>query len=218
MGQMIDEEDCEVCKPFDQEWIFTYGDLVTLLFCFFVLLVSLCKTDVEKIKQIAASFKENPPGSPFVFTGQSSNLDKAAQQLEKLDVPDDVEINASDKGVEVTFRRTVSFEQGSIEISEKAIKAMKKMLPIIGQMQNDIEISGHTDDTDINNRFPSNWEMSVARASAIAGFLETNKIAPERIQVVGYGDSRPRFNADTAYKRALNRRVEILLLPEEQTR
>ena len=52
MGQMIDEEDCEVCKPFDQEWIFTYGDLVTLLFCFFVLLVSLCKTDVEKIKQI----------------------------------------------------------------------------------------------------------------------------------------------------------------------
>ena len=122
------------------------------------------------------------------------------------------------KGVEVTFRRTVSFEQGSIEISEKAIKAMKKMLPIIGQMQNDIEISGHTDDTDINNRFPSNWEMSVARASAIAGFLEANKIAPERMQVVGYGDSRPRFNADTAYKRALNRRVEILLLPEEQTR
>ena len=218
MGQMIDEEDCEVCKPFDQEWIFTYGDLVTLLFCFFVLLVSLCKTDVEKIKQISASFKENPPGSPFVFTGQSSNLDKAAQQLEKLDVPDDVEINASDKGGEVTFRRTVSFEQGSTEISEKAVKAMKKMLPIIGQMQNDIEISGHTDDTDINNRFPSNWEMSVARASAIAGFLEANKIAPERMQVVGYGDSRPRFNADTAYKRALNRRVEILLLPEEQTR
>ena len=218
MGQMIDEEDCEVCKPFDQEWIFTYGDLVTLLFCFFVLLVSLCKTDVEKIKQISASFKENPPGSPFVFSGQSSNLDKAAQQLEKLDVPDDVEINASDKGGEGTFRRTVSFEQGSIEISEKAVKAMKKMLPIIGQMQNDIEISGHTDDTDVSNRFPSNWEMSVARASAIAGFLQANKIAPERMQVVGYGDSRPRFNADTAYKRALNRRVEILLLPEEQTR
>ena len=72
--------------------------------------------------------------------------------------------------------------------------------------------------TDVNNRFPSNWEMSVARASAIAGFLQANKIAPERMQVVGYGDSRPRFNADTAYKRALNRRVELLLLPEEQTR
>ena len=70
MGQMIDEEDCEVCKPFDQEWIFTYGDLVTLLFCFFVLLVSLCKTDVEKIKQISASFKENPPGSPLCLAAR----------------------------------------------------------------------------------------------------------------------------------------------------
>ncbi|GIS36591.1 MAG: hypothetical protein Ct9H90mP8_0110 [Pseudomonadota bacterium] len=88
-------------------------------FSFFVLLVSLCKTDVEKIKQISASFKENPPGSPFVFSGQSSNLDKAAQQLEKLDVPDDVEINASDKGVEVTFRRTVSLSRVRLRFPRK---------------------------------------------------------------------------------------------------
>ncbi len=53
MGQMIDEEECEVCIPFDQEWIFTYGDLVTLLLCFFILLFSMCRTDVEKSKQIA---------------------------------------------------------------------------------------------------------------------------------------------------------------------
>ena len=45
---MIDEEDCEVCIPFEQEWIFTYGDLVTLLLCFFILLFSMCKTDIEK--------------------------------------------------------------------------------------------------------------------------------------------------------------------------
>ena len=218
MGQMIDEEDCEVCKPFDQEWIFTYGDLVTLLFCFFVLLVSLCKTDVEKIKQISASFKENPPGSPFVFSGQSSNLDKAAQQLEKLDVPDDVSINASKAGLEVTFSKTVAFEQGSVSISEKAKKTLIKMLPIIGQLQNNIEISGHTDESDSNQKYPSNWELSVARASVIAAFLESKLIPVDRIQVAGYGDSRPRFNPDTAYKRNLNRRVQILLLPENQTR
>ena len=92
-------------------------------------------------------------------------------------MPDDVEINASNKGVEVTFRKSVSFEQGSVEITEKAVKVMKKMLPIIGQMQNDIEISGHTDQTDVNDRFPSNWEMSVARAAAVASFLQANKIS-----------------------------------------
>ena len=51
MGQMIDEEDCEICIPFEQEWIFTYGDLVTLLLCFFILLFSMCRTDVKKVNK-----------------------------------------------------------------------------------------------------------------------------------------------------------------------
>jgi len=218
MGQMIDEEDCEVCIPFEQEWIFTYGDLVTLLLCFFILLFSMCRTDVEKSKQISDSLKGMPPGSPFIFNGQSSNLDKASKELEQLEVPDDVSINASKAGVEVTFSKTVAFEQGSVSISEKAKKTLDKMLPIIGQLQNNIEISGHTDESDSNKKYPSSWELSVARASVIAAFLESKLIPVERIQVAGYGDSRPRFNPDTAYKRNLNRRVQILLLPEDQTR
>jgi len=218
MGQMIDEEDCEICIPFDQDWIFTYGDLVTLLLCFFILLFSMCRTDVEKSKQISDSLKGMPPGSPFIFNGQSSNLDKASKELEQLEVPDDVTINASKAGVEVTFSKTVAFEQGSVSISEKAKKTLDKMLPIIGQLQNNIEISGHTDESDSNKKYPSSWELSVARASVIAAFLESKLIPVERIQVAGYGDSRPRFNPDTAYKRNLNRRVQILLLPEDQTR
>ena len=218
MGQMIDEEECEVCIPFEQEWIFTYGDLVTLLLCFFILLFSMCRTDVEKSKQISDSLKGMPPGSPFIFNGQSSNLDKASKELEQLEVPDDVSINASKAGVEVTFSKTVAFEQGSVSISEKAKKTLDKMLPIIGQLQNNIEISGHTDESDSNKKYPSSWELSVARASVIAAFLESKLIPVERIQVAGYGDSRPRFNPDTAYKRNLNRRVQILLLPEDQTR
>ena len=218
MGQMIDEEDCEVCIPFEQDWIFTYGDLVTLLLCFFILLFSMCRTDVEKSKQISDSLKSMPPGSPFIFNGQSSNLDKASKELEQLEVPDDVSINASKAGVEVTFSKTVAFEQGSVSISEKAKKTLDKMLPIIGQLQNNIEISGHTDESDSNKKYPSSWELSVARASVIAAFLESKLIPVERIQVAGYGDSRPRFNPDTAYKRNLNRRVQILLLPEDQTR
>ena len=159
-----------------------------------------------------------PPGSPFIFNGQSSNLDKASKELEQLEVPDDVSINASKAGVEVTFSKTVAFEQGSVSISEKAKKILDKMLPIIGQLQNNIEISGHTDESDSNKKYPSSWELSVARASVIAAFLESKLIPVERIQVAGYGDSRPRFYPDTAYKRNLNRRVQILLLPEDQNR
>ena len=215
---MIDEEDCEVCIPFDQELIFTYGDLVTLLLCFFILLFSMWRTDVEKSKQIAQSFKSMPPGSPFIFSGQSSNLEKASRELEQLEVPDDVSINASKTGVEVSFSKTIAFEQGSVTLSDKAKATLIKMLPIIGQLQNNIEISGHTDESDSNQKYPSNWELSVARASVIAAFLESKLIPMDRIQVAAYGDSRPRFNPDTAYKRNLNRRVQILLLPEDQTR
>ena len=50
MGELIDEDDCEVCVPFDQEWIFTYGDLVTLLLCFFILLFSTCTYETMKFK------------------------------------------------------------------------------------------------------------------------------------------------------------------------
>ena len=78
MGQMIDEEECEVCIPFDQDWIFTYGDLVTLLLCFFILLFSMCKLDVEKIQEVSQSFKPMPPGSPFTFDGKSSVLENDA--------------------------------------------------------------------------------------------------------------------------------------------
>ena len=214
MGQIIDSDDCPICVEFKDGWIFTYGDLVTLLLCFFILLFSLCKIDDHKLKQISDSFRSLPPGSPFLFSGRSASMEHAAQELEKMDMPD----SAGKEGVEVSFSRNVAFAQGSVELSKAVKETIDKMLPTIGPLTNDILISGHTDSTDVNDRFPSNWEMSIARASAIATYLESKKIPTKRIQVAGFGDSRPRFFADTAYKRSLNRRVEILLMPEDMQR
>ena len=218
MGQIIDSDDCPICEEFKDGWIFTYGDLVTLLLCFFILLFSLCKIDDHKLKQISDSFRSLPPGSPFLFSGRSSNLEHAAQELEKMDMPDSVNVSAGKEGVEVSFSRNVAFAQGSIELSREVKETIDKMLPTIGPLPNDILISGHTDPTDVNDRFPSNWEMSIGRASAIATYLESKGIPTKRIQVAGFGDCRPRFFGDTAYKRSLNRRVEILLMPEDMQR
>ena len=85
MGQMIDEEDCEVCIPFDQEWIFTYGDLVTLLFCFFVLLFSMCVYETEKFKSVASSFKPLPAGTPFISEGRDSVVEDISKKVEESD-------------------------------------------------------------------------------------------------------------------------------------
>ena len=83
---------------------------------------------MEKSKQISESLKSMPPGSPFIFSGQSSNLDKASKELQQLEMPDEVTVNASKSGVEVTFSKTVAFDQGSIELKDKAIKAFDKMM------------------------------------------------------------------------------------------
>ena len=98
MGQLIDEDDCEVCVPFDQEWIFTYGDLVTLLLCFFILLFSTCTYETMKFKSLAASFKPLPAGTPYMNEGKDSIVEQIAQQLEESELGDDANINVEEKG------------------------------------------------------------------------------------------------------------------------
>ncbi len=219
MGQMIDEDDCPVCVEFDQEWIFTYGDMVTLLLCFFILLFSMCKIDDEKIQEISQSFKAMPPGSPYVFSGKKSVMDQVARDVEQLDMPDDVTVNVTNGGVEVTFKETVLFEVGSAELTAEAQEALQTMSPVLAGLPNLILIEGHTDDSsDFDPQYRSNWEFSVARSSAVASFFESIGIDGSRIQISGYADIRPRFSNDTSYKRSLNRRVDIVLLPEDLTR
>ncbi len=216
MGQLINEDDCPVCEVFDQEWIFTYGDLVTLLLCFFILLFSMCRIDDEKIKEISQSFKSSPPGSPFMFQGKRSVMESIAKDIEELDMPDEVEVNVSEKGVEVTFKETALFESGSIVLSQEAKDSFQLLSSIIGGLPNPILVEGHTDTiSDTTPEYPSKVDFSLMRASAVADFLTTLKIQGKRIKIVGYGDMKPRFFNDTPYKRSLNRRVEVILEPED---
>ena len=113
MGQLIDEEDCEVCVPFDQEWIFTYGDLVTLLLCFFILLFASCVYETKKFKAVAESFKPLSPGSPFMQEGRGSVVDQIAKEVEQTELGDDTRVTVEEKGVVVSFAASAMFEPGS---------------------------------------------------------------------------------------------------------
>ena len=79
-------------------------------------------------------------------------------------------------------------------------------------MSNPVLIEGHTDDQAIRSaQFPSNWELSSARASTVARFFEAEGIKGKQLQVIGYGPFNPRFRNDTPEKRALNRRVDVII-------
>ena len=107
------QEEEHKCEEFDQMWIFTYGDMVTLLLVFFVLLLTFCKTDTEKFKSVAESFKPTPPGSPFFLSGQPAVLEKLAQEAEKVEIPEENFVSLDDRGVVVSFKDTVLFQSGS---------------------------------------------------------------------------------------------------------
>jgi chemotaxis protein MotB len=208
-------EDEHKCEEFSDFWIFTYGDLVTLLLVFFIMLFSFCKTDVEKFKSVAESFKPTPPGSPFFLQGKESVLSQLAQRIETSELAQEVFVTVDQRGVVVSFKDTALFDSGSADLTERARKSLNVFVHYLFGLPNDVIIEGHTDDQPISGgRYPSNWELSAARASAVARFLEGEGVKGQRMQVIGYGAYRPRFRNDTPEKRALNRRIDVIVKPQ----
>ena len=116
----------------------------------------------------------------------------------------------------VTFVNNFLFDLGSAEIKEKGIEALSKVAEFL-QKQKDkmIRIEGHTDNQPIKgnllSRYPTNWELSVARAVSVVKYLESKNIAPKRLSATGHSFYRPVASNDTVEGRAKNRRTDILL-------
>lgn len=207
-------EDEHVCNEFNEWWIYSYGDLVTLLLVFFILLFSFCKTDIEKFKSVAESFKPVPAGSPFFLDGKDSVLEAIAAQVETSEISEEVFVTLDPRGVVVSFKDTVLFQSGSAILTRNAEKTLSKFVVYLFGLPNDVVVEGHTDDQPIkSNVFPSNWELSSARAGAVARYFENEGVKGKRIKVIGYSEFRPRFRNDSAIKRSLNRRIDVVIKP-----
>lgn len=209
------EDEEKKCEEFTDYWIFSYADMVTLLLTFFILLFSFCKVDVEKFKSVAESFKPVPPGTPFFFEGKESLLEAVAAQIQTTELSDEIYVTIDERGVVVSFHNSALFGPGSAELLPEGRKVLERFVQFLYALPNDVAIEGHTDDDPISTpQFPSNWELSSARSSAVARFLEANGVQPVRLEVIGYGSTRPSFRNDTPEKRALNRRVEVVIKPD----
>ena len=211
------EEEVE-CKCGEErvEWIYTYGDMVTLLLCFFVLLFAMSKTNEEKFKAIAASFRDGPPASPYMFTGAPSPMESLENTMRKSEIEADItDITVDDRGIAVSFSDTAFFEPGSAQPTKNARIMLEKFARILYAVPNNIVIEGHTDNIPIRSQtFPSNWELSAARAGSIARVLEEYGIKSKRMEIAAYGDTRPKVANDSPAMRKLNRRIDILIKPE----
>jgi chemotaxis protein MotB len=138
------------------------------------------------------------------------------RQLTKADL--DIQIIHTHQGTRLSFEDQVLFDFGSATINPAGFVFLDKIADTLDKIPNAVRVEGHTDNVPIQTRrFPSNWELSVARAvKVVKYFAEVSNIDPNRLSAVGYGESRPVAANDTASNRVKNRRVEILLITEDK--
>ncbi|MBU3915820.1 flagellar motor protein MotB [bacterium] len=213
---MAIEEEVECnCGEERVEWIYTYGDMVTLLLCFFVLLFAMSKSDEEKFKAVSASFRGGPPASPFMFTGMATPMENLEAAVKKSEIAEVTDITIGDEGIAVSFSDTAMFEPGSAEPTRKGIETIEKFASILYHIPNRVIIEGHTDNVPIKNSvFPSNWELSGARSGSVARLLEEFGIKSNRMEIAAFGSTQPRVSNDSPELRSLNRRIDILIKPD----
>jgi len=118
-----------------------------------------------------------------------------------------------DKTMRIILTGDLLFDAGQATLRPAARASLRKMAPILSKTPYQINIVGHTDDQPINSaKFPSNWELSAARAGAVARFLITAaNLPPSNVEISGRADYHPIINNDSPENRARNRRVEIII-------
>jgi chemotaxis protein MotB len=129
-----------------------------------------------------------------------------------------VAVRRGDSSVEVEIRTDILFPSGSATLAPGAIDILTRLAESLRSVPNPIRVEGHTDDRPISTRaFPSNWELSAARASSVVHLFSSRDIVPSRLAVIGLGEYRPVKSNTTSEGRNANRRVVIVILSPDSS-
>ncbi len=136
-------------------------------------------------------------------------------ELDNYIEEDLVNVNRHDFWVELEMNSELLFLSGEAELSRKAIPVLRKVAEVVREIPNVINIEGHTDDIPIDTvEFPSNWDLSSARATAVVREFVQNRIPPKRLSAIGYGEFHPVADNSTEEGRFKNRRVVLVLMSQ----
>ncbi len=194
-------------------WLITYSDMVTLLLSFFLLMYSFTVFNEESRKQLVDELRDVSKNKPVRVERRSEDLEKAAREIAAQFQKDQAFVENTETEVTVGLSSEVTFASGDDALSDRGREALVKAGSILARLPNTVRIEGHTDSIPMRGaRFSSNWHLSAARAQSVVKLLIANGVDPRRMQVVGFGDVRPRAPNDTPEGRAANRRIEIKIL------
>ncbi len=263
MDELPEEE-----KPGIPAWVVTFADLMSLLMCFFVLLLSFSEIDAQKFKQIAGELSkafgvqrevaalEIPQGTSPIFDKFSpappeptvvnqvkqttadeqpglqtlksptdvavkaaiddqmrETMDQILQVLEPAIADGRINVSQDQRRIVIRVEEKGSFPSGSAQLTYEFEGLLLEMAEVLATIPGNLTIEGHTDNVPIRTeRFYSNWDLSAARAAAVANvLLARDYVQPTRLAVTGLADTEPRVSNTSPENRAKNRRVEIII-------
>lgn len=223
-----------------ERWLITYADLITLLLVFFVVMYAMSQVDKKKYEEVAKSLAkqfspistggggtdllnhpapiENPAMVEPIMPPEQLELKQLSEEIERLSdeagLAGEIETRVEQRGLVVSISNSAFFGAGDATLRREVMPTLAKVALALKGTQNPVRIEGHTDNTPIHTaRFPSNWELSAGRATSIVRFLiERHGFPPTRLSAAGYGEYYPKVPNDSERNRALNRRVDIVVL------
>lgn len=221
-------------------WMTTYGDLMTLLMCFFVLLFSFSTIDVVRFKEVIVELQGALgvlSGGPMVLnmgdipqksivqaqavsvkTQIAEVKEKLEEKVEEEKLKESVQITMDERGLKIRFTDQVLFDLGEAVVKPGALPILRAVGEEIYLVPNHVLVEGHTDDWPIHTpQFPSNWELSTARATALVHFfIEEVGVDPTKLSAAGYSKYHPVAPNDSPVNKAKNRRVDVIILLGEE--
>lgn len=232
-------------KPEEHEnherWLVSYADFITLLFAFFTSMYAISSVNEGKFRVLSESLAIafNPSlhtaarisdGPRFVKDRRaqvkddfqqwmSENYRKVLTALKELDKNKRLSLIVEDKRIVIRISESMLFKPASDEFMEEGKPVIDEIAGILEGLPNGIKIEGHTDDVPIKTPdFPTNWDLSSARALKILKyFIYNHDYDPKKLSAVGYGQYRPITSNNTPSGRAKNRRVDITVVNIDRT-
>lgn len=206
-------------------WLISYADLVTLLFALFVVLYAAA--DHERAQRVAhaiamqfgesrTSTLTSAPGGNGVLPAADS-LAKTHAAIERAFAANRLlsaraRITNSERGLVVSLAEAGFFAPGEAAVRDDALALVDALADALRESNMPLRVEGHTDSIPISStRYPSNWELSAARASSVLARLVARGLPPARLSVAGYAAERPVADNSTPEGRALNRRVDLVV-------
>jgi len=224
---------CQACDdtPSSPAWMATFADMMTLLMTFFILIMSFSTMELDKFKMAMGSLKgafgilgtqtklvpEQNWYSPYQRNIQANSIldhiKKLRQVIKENEIEKDVDLTYKNGEVMIQIKDQMLFHSGAAQLKPNYLKLLSIISEKLFAQAKEIKVEGHTDNVPISTKkFPSNWELSMARAlSVVRYFVKYEHVDPRKLSAAGYGPYKPIVPNNSSENRAKNRRVVLKL-------